>query len=244
MRHTEFFRLTVAAAITLGLSGCGGEGDDVPGGGALTGTWTLPDEAWLGGKEALMPPLQLGGDAPCNLEFTGSHAAATCSRTVSGTDYIDDESDDMAAARVDFDLTSEMTIAETAVSAQGTWHSLRQVFSAAGGAADASLTVECTITFDGSASRSEGRQSEGTFSALAGLWEGTLNSQLRCTGPFTHDSDDEWRFSADLFGTQGHVVVTHLDGADSKTWLTQDDPSGVLIHEIDSSHNVTATAVR
>ena len=208
--------------------GClaGGEGDELPGGGtlsgSLSGTWALPAETWLLFQD------QVSGATPvCELRFSGSSGSADCEATgeIETWDY-DEETGEEEWVTLDVKtrLQSAVTIQETLVSAEGTY---TQRFTGRG------YDRTCTLSFRGSASRKEGRASEGRFQVFAGLWDGSVNVDLSCVdesdrGDYTESMG--WRFTADLFAEQGTVTVTRSDGSDTTTWLILNTPVGLRVN--------------
>ena len=234
--------LVALAASTLTMACTAEEGDEAPGGGALSGTWTLPEQAWLPGighwtdelsrQETLGSPL-------CNVGMTGSSGTAACELSLSGVDLHSDGDDTKVALR--YTLEATLDISETAMSANGTW---TYTLSADRGG-DRSV-VSCSMTFSGSASRSAGRESTGRFSALAGKWEGTTQTDGRCTRSDDDDTenlDSAWQFDADLFGEQGTVNVHPLGSPYEDTWVYQNSPQGLTIRGFGSDDGVFADEV-
>lgn len=216
------------------LPACGDEGEDLPSGATLSGTWTLPEDTWLLGASSQSGRYDTTGSPLCNVVFDGSTGHATCEFGIAGT-----TSDGEVRFERQFSLEVTIELRETSISAEGTW-------TQHGELDDGDVyAVDCSMTFSGSASRSEGRESEGRFSALAGKWEGTANTQGRCeTTRETSDLGSAWQFDADLFGEQGTAKISPLGSLFQNTWVLQNGPQGVVIGQFGTEYSVLADEVQ
>ena len=221
------------------LFGCGG-GDEVPGGGALSGTWTLPQRIWLFNNHLAdyYDEVRVEGQADCPVKLSGSAGHASCTASIKATtghDVLDQQSS--------IDLT--LTIAETHITVDGTLTmSTTETYQDGDSPNTERYESTCSVHFGGTADRAAGRESAGRFAALAGSWTGTASVSGSCM----HGNDKSAisgarRFTADVFGEQGDVHVTNMSKEPASDWEFQNMPTGLFISEVGSDFTTQAPEV-
>lgn len=224
---------TVVAGLVVGCLGEDAPGD---GGGALSGTWVLPESVWLGSATSDIYDRQISGSTSCRVEMTGSRGSVDCDATVSGRSFYDDGP---VGATVTVSATIE--VREASIAAEGvrtiTTRYAETEFSSA-------FVTTCTESFSGSADRDAGRESAGRFSALAGNWLGRANTNTQCDfdgNPYSTAS--AWQFTADLFGEHATVEGQPLGGGATSTWLMQNSPQGMVVQRLGSDDGAFAEEI-
>lgn len=230
----------------LVLGACSGDdGESLPG--RLSGTWTLPESTWLGVAEDIDDDLtrtQTTGSPLCNVNFSGTSGSAKCEFGIAGDEEWNEEIHFEADASVEFTVE----LRETSISVEGRWTSKARATRASD---DLDDLMECTMTFNGSASRGQGRDSSGRFASLAGTWQGTATTTGRCdyttNSEFGAREDEDlnsaWTFSADVFGEQGTAEVARAESGDLRTWILQNSAQGVLVRRLGSDDATLADEI-
>ena len=210
----------VVSGVAVGCLGEDPPGDD---GGALTGTWTLPEPAWLPSLDSDFTDVRASGSTACPVKLAGSSGSVNCDATITGKDEFDG-----TTLVVTVTLTASVAVRESSVAADGT-RTVRYQWS------DDDEPTDCTQTFSGTADKDTGRESDGRFSALAGNWLGSVNTNTRCTWGGEVDSDaSAWQFTADLFGEHATIEGQPLGGGATSTWLMQNSPQGMVVQRLGS----------
>lgn len=220
---------TLVAGLVVGCLGEDAPGD---GGGALSGTWVLPESAWLPGVDGYLTDVRVSGSTACPVKLSGSAGTANCDATITGNDEFDG-----TTLVVTVTLSASIVVREDSVAVDGT-RSVRYQWS------NADTATDCTQVFSGTADKDAGRESAGRFSALAGNWLGSVNTSTRCTWGSEVDSDaDAWQFTADLFGEHATVEGQPLGGGATSTWLMQNSPQGMVVQRLGSDDGAFAEEI-
>jgi hypothetical protein len=232
--------------LCLGLAGClGGEGDELPNDGALTGTWTLPERVWIPDIEVLADYLTIEdstGSPLCDVRLAGSRGTVSCRYGIEGGWGEIDSVQGEYTFEAEYTLEATLRVQEDAVSAEGTWSS--RSFSKSSEYGD--YARECVMTFSGSATKLESRDTSGRFSALAGAWSGSVTTKGNCQGTDAFDTanlDSAITVQADVQGEQGTARIRALGSAGETTWVFQNGPGGLDVRELGGWTTTTVNEV-
>lgn len=222
-------RMFTLMGLGLGLCSClGGEGDDLPNDGALTGTWTLPEQVWIPDIAVITEYISVTrttGSPLCDVRLAGSRGTVSCRYGIEG------DWDGIDTFDGEYTLEATLRVQEDAVSAEGTWSS--RSFSKSSEWGD--YARECVMTFSGSATKRESRDTSGRFSALAGVWSGSVTTKGSCQGTDAFDTanlDSATTLQADVQGEQGTARIRALGNPGETTWVFQNGSGGLDVREL------------